>query len=118
MTPQAKDLHGFFIRLNNTVSNQIPKQELRFTVDDERHCHRMGQYKSFEEARIAIVGFVTNPWNHDPNRAPCRNWENCGRDYSIIETNENGEYVSTTPVCKIDSEGVIWLNEGVPDQPT
>ena len=75
----------------------------------------MGRFDSFEAARIAIVGFVSNPWDEEPSRAPCRNWKNCGRWYDIIETDEDGAFVASTSVCKIDSEGIIWLDEAQDD---
>ena len=98
-------------RSQNTVSQDSNRVTSRFIVDDQRHCQRMGQFDSYEAARLAIIGFVSNPWNEKPNRAPCSNWKKCGRHYDIIETSESGAYLTSTPVCKIDCEGVIWLDE-------
>lgn len=83
---------------------------MRFIVDDQRHCQKMGEYDSFEDAKIAILGLVSIAWDEPPNRAPCRNWKNCGREYHIIETDESNNFVSTKLICKYDQNGPIWFD--------
>ena len=86
------------------------QEHLRFVVDDQRHCQHIGRFKSYGDAKLAIVGFVSNRWDEEPNRAPCRNWETCGRDYQIIEVDTDDKFLKATLICKISCDGAIWFD--------
>jgi len=91
-----------------------------FRIEDKTHCDDHGTFESFQDAYDAIIGFTSIPWDKRPNRAPCRNWRNCGRYFQIVESRSwtcpesekvKYEHVGTTEICKISCEGVLWIHD-------
>ena len=57
-----------------------------FIIEDELHAEPQdGKFHKFEDAFDELKRISKIPWNEIPNRCPCTNWQNCGRNYQIVE---------------------------------
>jgi hypothetical protein len=57
-----------------------------FIIEDESHAEpQKVEFKTFEDAFCELERISKIPWNEIPNRCPCTNWKDCGRNYQIIE---------------------------------
>jgi len=82
-----------------------------FRIEDERHAEPQGEFSTLQEAVAELRRRAALPWNEEPNVAPCTNWQNCGRNYEIIEYD-----VSTNPwrelrrisALEVSANGVHW----------
>lgn len=83
----------------------------RFFIMDDLHGESMGEFDTFADAKTAIIAFTTNSWDEPPNRAPCQNWENCGREYHIREFGDTKDLIRDVLVCKIRRSGIVWIDE-------
>lgn len=72
---------------NEFEKNSKNRMEKIFVIEDEAHAETHGKYQSFEDAVTELKKLTHLSWNEDPNKAPCVGWENCGRNYKIIEYN-------------------------------
>lgn len=80
-------------------------------IQDNRHSERDGDFPTFEAAIGELRRRATIPWDQAPNRAPCKNWHKCGRDYEVVEFDTPDEPCTTprrVPVLKIRADGVQW----------
>ena len=83
-----------------------------FSVYDEAHCEYHGHFATRQEAVDAIISYTQLPWDSPPNRAPCRQWRTCKRNYEIHEWADrvHGERLSVRTICRVDSDGVTWAD--------
>jgi hypothetical protein len=83
-----------------------------FVIYDERHAEMHGEFSSFQEAMIELKRRAQIPWDEEPNRAPCMNWEKCGRSYGLIEYDESfspGKELRRVEVLNVSASGAEWL---------
>lgn len=86
----------------------------KFVIEDEFHAEPQGEFESFDEAFSELVTRSRISWDQDPNRCPCTNWKNCGREYQILEYDISAKpywtLLKSTPVLDISAKGVFWQN--------
>ena len=84
-----------------------------FVIEDEAHSEWCGEFSTFEEALNELKTRSKLPWDTKPNQCPCTNWQNCGRNYEIIEFNKSvdpWEEINRTPMLEISAKGAKWLS--------
>lgn len=82
-----------------------------FVIEDGVHAEWCGEFPNFIDALSELHNRSEIAWNQRPNACPCTNWENCEREYSIIEFDTSTEpwrELSRIEVLKISSKGVFW----------
>jgi hypothetical protein len=85
-----------------------------FVIEDEFHAEDHGQFASFDEAVAELKRRAAIPWDQAPNLAPCMNWENCGRDYVIVEYDDSSlpwQELSRVSVMKVSASGTEWAGD-------
>jgi len=79
-----------------------------FVIEDEAHCEvQQGKFQTRAEAIAELERRAAIPGDEEPNRAPCRNWRNCGRRYAIVKFDDENE-LSSEYVLRISAKGVEW----------
>jgi hypothetical protein len=61
--------------------------------------------------KALMLGRAEIPWNKEPNRCPCTNWENCSRNYEIIEYDDSGtpwKELNLVSVLTVSAKGIKW----------
>jgi len=84
------------------------------TIEDERHAEPQGEFASFQNAVAELKRRATIPWDEDPNRPPCMNWESCGRRYEVVEYDETHspwKELRRVTVLEVCAVGVKWSPE-------
>jgi len=56
-----------------------------FIIEDKVHCQKQGTYATFEDAIAELRHRATIPHDEPPNKAPCKSWRTCRREYKVIE---------------------------------
>ena len=87
-----------------------------FAIEDEIHAESWANYPSFEAALEELERRAKIPWNAAPNKAPCKEWETCKREYILVEyedANEPWQDISKTPLLEISAEGVTWMDKNL-----
>ena len=82
-----------------------------FLIYDEIHCDHIAEFETREAALDELRRLSTLPWEHEPNRAPCKSWRTCERDYQLIEfevIDERWRELSHVPALNISHAGVNW----------
>lgn len=85
---------------------------MTIVIEDSAHCERIGECASFEEAIARLEELASLPWDQEPNRAPCRQWRKCGREYQIIEYDDSStpwRVVREAEVLKVSASIVEWV---------
>jgi|HubBroStandDraft_3_1064219.scaffolds.fasta_scaffold284358_1 hypothetical protein len=60
-----------------------------FAIYDEAHAELQdGRFRTRQQAIAELQRRAAIPWDEEPNRAPCTNWQNCGRRYELVEYDE------------------------------
>ena len=55
-------------------------------IEDNRHSELQKlEFADFEAALQELRRRAAIPWNETPNRAPCSNWRKCGREYWLVQ---------------------------------
>jgi len=85
-----------------------------FIIEDEVHAEPQKEhYNSYDEAFNYLKRLSTISWNEAPNKCPCTNWEDCSRQYVIIEYDDSStpwkEINRTQMILEISSKGVEWV---------
>jgi hypothetical protein len=84
-----------------------------FTIEDSVHAEpQEGSYATIGEAVAELQRLAALPWNEPPNVAPCTNWENCGRNYTIVEydvSTRPWKELQRLPALNVSASGVQWL---------
>lgn len=77
-------------------------------LEDSLHWDgRIGPFEKFDEAVAELTRLSKIPWDQEPNRAPCFDWQECGRTYEMIITSQGGD-VFRTEVLRIFAGGTTW----------
>ena len=82
-----------------------------YVIEDEIHAELCGEFASFENALAELKKRAKIQWNEKPNVCPCTNWENCGRNYEIVEYDETKtpwNEIEKTPILEVSSKGIVW----------
>ena len=82
-----------------------------FVIEDERHAEPQARFASFQQAVAELKRRAKIPWDQDPNRAPCRGWQRCGRTYEVIEYDDSQvpwEELRRVTVLDVSAAGVEW----------
>ena len=85
-----------------------------YTIEDERHSERVGEYATVAEAVNELRRLASVPWDTPPNQPPCQNWRECGRLYELIEYDTSGrpwKEVRRLPAREVSRTVVQWLDE-------
>ena len=83
-----------------------------FLVHDNVHSELSPEFDSWNTAMEEVCRLAAIPWNEKPNRAPCREWRECGRVYAITEYADDAvprEFVRNTPIAMLSAAGVRWF---------
>src|SRR5215470_6384905 len=83
--------------------------DMKFSIVDDVHCETQGRpYPTREDALAELERRATIPWNEAPNRAPCKSWTKCGRQYVIEEYDDTEYQISRILVLEISAKGIEW----------
>lgn len=91
-----------------------------FVIEDELHDERHGQFATVSDAIAGLKRLSQTPWNEDPNRAPCTNWQACGREYDLVEFDDGTHpwrEVRRIPALSVSQAGVKWLSDLAENEP-
>ncbi|WP_332736253.1 hypothetical protein [Flavihumibacter sp.] len=86
-----------------------------FIIEDEAHAEpQKGEFQTFEDAFSELERRAKIPWNEIPNLCPCTNWEDCGRNYHIIEydmTQAPWKELQRKEILTITAKEVKWSTD-------
>jgi hypothetical protein len=83
-----------------------------YIIEDDFHAEPIiEKIETFEDAISELRDISKIPFGKEPNIPPCSNWENCQREYHIIEydSQKPGEILSDIKVLLISSSGITWF---------
>lgn len=83
----------------------------KFVIEDELHADCLGEFPKMEEAMAELRRLASIPWDHEPNTAPCSNWEKCGRSYQVIEYDTDSEpwmEIRRKTMLHISANSIRW----------
>lgn len=87
-----------------------------FMIEDETHAElQEGRFQTRQEAIAELERRAATPWDEAPNRAPCTNWLNCGRQYELVEYDDTAspwKELSRNLVLEVSAAGVRWGTVG------
>jgi len=82
-----------------------------FVIEDELHAEQHGEFPSFQQAIAELRRRARIPWDQDPNKAPCMNWQDCGRTYEVVEydnTHSPWRKLRCVAVLEVSASGIKW----------
>lgn len=83
-----------------------------FTIEDEKHAEpQQGEFVTFDEAIENLKSISKMPWGKEPNKCPCTNWNECERNYQIVEyktTETPWTELQRINIMTISAKGVKW----------
>ena len=86
-----------------------------FIIEDESHAEQQkGEFQTFEDAFSELERISKIPWNEIPNRCPCSNWKDCGRNYQIIEydtTQAPWKELQQKDILTISAKEIKWSTD-------
>jgi hypothetical protein len=91
-----------------------------FVIEDAAHAEWCGEYRTSGEALEELTRRSESAWDQDPNRAPCQSWATCGREYVVIEFDDQvspWRQIKRTRVLTISASGVSWSDHAGPSPP-
>ncbi|HET9908027.1 MAG TPA: hypothetical protein VFQ23_15355 [Anaerolineales bacterium] len=84
-----------------------------FVIKDERHAEiQEGVFEQLSDVLDELERRATIAWDERPNRAPCPNWEKCGRNYEIVKYDQSSVpwmELRKTAALEISANGINWL---------
>lgn len=84
---------------------------MRVFIEDRFHCDRIAECDSFDAAIERLKQIAQLSWDQTPNRAPCRSWRTCGREYQVIEFDDSAapwKVVRAVPVLRVSASSIEW----------
>lgn len=81
-------------------------------IDDRIHCDLNDRFTTFEDAIAELKLRAAITWDEPPNRAPCKAWRECGRDYDVMELDVSQRPPRTLrriTVLRISAKGAEWV---------
>jgi hypothetical protein len=86
-----------------------------FIIEDESHAEpQIEEFHKFEDTFDELKRISKIPWNEIPNRCPCTNWQNCGRNYQIVEydtTQTPWKELQRKNILTITAKETTWTTE-------
>lgn len=85
-----------------------------FVIEDESHVEQVSEHASLSDAWDALRHLATIPWDHEPNVAPCKSWQTCGRNYVVIECETSvqpWQELWRVFGLSVSAKGVVWGSE-------
>lgn len=83
-----------------------------FIIEDKTHAEpQNGEFDSFVEAYKELEKRAKISWDKEPNRCPCSNWQDCERNYQIIEydtTKTPWKEFQRWDILNISAKGINW----------
>jgi hypothetical protein len=82
-----------------------------FVIEDEAHAEWIGEFLTMDDAWGELRRLSAIAWDQEPNRAPCRGWTTCGRDYVLIEFDDLANpwrEIRRMSAMKVSAKGVAW----------
>jgi hypothetical protein len=84
-----------------------------YVIEDEWHAEpQEGEFTTFAEALAELESRAQRAWTEAPNRAPCEEWQTCGRNYEIVQYDSSVQPWSELrriPALQVTSAGARWL---------
>lgn len=85
-----------------------------FIIEDEGHAEWLPhEFNTFEDALDEVHRLVAIPWDSEPNRAPCTNWQSCGRNWVILQfdnsTLPHWTELTRTAVAEVRKGATRWF---------
>lgn len=81
-------------------------------IDDNIHCDLWFRFQTFEEAISELKRFAATAWDDPPNKAPCTQWQTCGREYIVMELDRSqkpAKVLRRITVLSVSAEGAQWV---------
>jgi len=85
-----------------------------FVIEDELHAEHHGQFATFYDAICELKRRAAIPWDQEPNVAPCKSWQSCGRQYWILEVDDcqsPWKVLRRIAVLDVSASDVKWMGE-------
>ena len=82
-----------------------------FVIEDQSHEQWLEQFPTLDAAWAELRRLSAAGWDQQPNRAPCKGWRECGRDYSIVEFDTGTvpwRRVRRYEGLQVSAWGVVW----------
>jgi len=82
-----------------------------FVIEDESHAEQIGEHQSLGNAWDALHHLAKIPWDCEPNVAPCKSWQTCGRNYEIIEyetSTQPWQELRRVAGFSVSAKGLVW----------
>lgn len=83
-------------------------------IEDTNHCESMGEHTTLDQAIRELMYLSSVPWDHLPNRCPCRSWRNCERMYELIEIDDTQtpyKVLRRLLVLRVSRHGAKWISD-------
>jgi hypothetical protein len=84
-----------------------------FMIEDDFHAELVGEkLETFEAALLAVRQIAALPFGEKPNAPPCTHWENCQRDYHILEYDDSQtawQLIRRVEICSVSATGIEWF---------
>jgi hypothetical protein len=84
-----------------------------FIIEDDFHAEFIGEkFDTFDSAILELRKISAVPFGNIPNKPPCVDWQNCQRDYQIVEyddTQTPWKLIAKTQVLNISASKSVWL---------
>lgn len=83
-------------------------------IEDTNHSQSMGEYETLDQAIAELRYLASVPWDHLPNRCPCKSWRKCERMYELIEVDDTQtpyKILRRLLVLKVSRHGGRWISE-------
>lgn len=88
--------------------------ETRYVIEDELHAEHISEHDTLDAATAELQRLALTPWDAAPNKAPCRSWETCGRNYEVIEHDVSVRpwpELRRLPALEVSAKGATWVGE-------
>ncbi len=97
--------------MHNFTNKLLPHN--MFIIEDELHAEsQKDEFQTFGDAFNELEKRSKIPWNEKPNRCPCTNWNDCERNYQIIEydtTRTPWKELQRKDILTISAKGIKWI---------
>lgn len=80
-----------------------------FFIEDEWHSEQSDPFDTAADALAELRRRALMPWDEAPNQAPCLGWETCGREYHVVEYDEDWRLLSQKAILEVTRDGPRWL---------
>lgn len=85
-----------------------------FEIEDDVHAEGFGQFDTYEQAFERLKEIAEQPWDKEPYKPPCSGWEDCDREYHIVEwdnTEPEWKEISRKFLLYVSANSKQWKDE-------